>query len=125
MEDGDLERIVRQINVEHAECLFPRDLEMIKVWMGCVSWHFSMLNHAREPDGAMAFPSPPQNNVREHHGSLEAFNCALKLQLLLDPLSYKASRCFASICLALLGISPFNVPSALRGIISRLTSSSC
>eukprot|EP00955_Chlamydomonas_euryale_P102722 365441-Chlamydomonas_euryale.AAC.12 len=51
--------IVDQINVGAAECQFPDDKKMI------------------------------ESVIKEHHGSLRFFDMALKLQLLLDPLSYK------------------------------------
>ena len=58
----DRGRIVQEIDIGQAVCYDPADLVMI---------------HAR---------------VVEHHGSLAQFNAALKLQLLLNPLSYKVDR---------------------------------
>ena len=54
--------IVREINVERAECFDPADNVMIL------------------------------DKITKHHGSPAAFNAALKLQLLLSPLSYKVDR---------------------------------
>lgn len=55
----DLASVVKEIDVGNADCLCDGDRDMILA------------------------------NIREHHGSMEAFDAALKLQLTLKPLSYK------------------------------------
>ena len=62
MSAEDRSSIVREIDVESAECYDPADKAMI------------------------------MKKITEHHGSPAAFNAALKLQLLLSPLSYKVDR---------------------------------
>ncbi len=59
MKTEELSAIVSCINVEKAECVRKEDLEMIKA------------------------------NIIRHHHSFTAFDVNLKLQLMLDPLSYK------------------------------------
>ena len=59
MSTTELTRVIETLDVEKAECLMPEDKAMIL------------------------------NNIRTHHGSSTAFDTALKLQLLLAPLSYK------------------------------------
>ena len=58
MKPSDLARILPAIDVEKAECFDGKDKEMIL------------------------------RKIKEHHGSTTAFDSALKLQLLLRPLSY-------------------------------------
>ena len=62
MSAEDRSAIVREIDVERAECFDPADNVMILA------------------------------KITKHHGSPAAFNAALKLQLLLSPLSYKVDR---------------------------------
>ncbi|GAX72581.1 hypothetical protein CEUSTIGMA_g37.t1 [Chlamydomonas eustigma] len=59
LESEHLAQIVEQIDVEMSQCWMPSDREMIL------------------------------QNIRTHHGSTSHFNDALRLQLMLKPLSYK------------------------------------
>ena len=59
MTSQDLGAIVKKINVDEAECWSEGDKAMIL------------------------------GKIREHHGSSDAFNAKLRLQLMLDPVSYK------------------------------------
>ena len=59
MSVSDLTKVVETLNVEKAQCLMEEDKIIIL------------------------------NNIREHHGSCADFDTALKLQLLLEPMSYK------------------------------------
>ena len=59
MTSEELSHIVKEIDVDKAECWDPRDKEMIL------------------------------GKIRLHHASTAAFNTALRLQLMLDPVSFK------------------------------------
>ena len=59
MSTSELTRVIETLDVEKAQCLRVEDKAMIL------------------------------NNIKTHHGSCAAFDTALKLQLLLTPLSYK------------------------------------
>ncbi len=71
----DRDRIVREIDVEQAECFMPADKDMILA------------------------------KIAEHHGSAAAFNTALKLQLLLEPISHEV-RWHALYTLPPMGVCP-------------------
>ncbi|GAX78217.1 hypothetical protein CEUSTIGMA_g5659.t1 [Chlamydomonas eustigma] len=59
MTTAELDKVVKGIDVDKAGCQYPDDTKMIL------------------------------ENIRKHHGSTSSFNAALKLQLMLNPLSYK------------------------------------
>ncbi len=107
---------MEQIDVEEAQCWMPSDREMIlqnirsvreRVGVDQVAAGGSrrtganVMPHCRLGQPSLTFcafnqhvvadPDLPALVGRKHHGSTSAFNDALKLQLMLKPLSYKAS----------------------------------